>query len=142
MTASFAVPIAAILSGLGTGEREAAEAGRWLEELIDDARRGWPVPEFNRAEIVERLRGAYGRRDGNETRIALAALDRVEREVFGGACVPGADIRTRFHPTSLSIWDRELNRFWCHDCQSWAAFDGHTDLLGPMWCPCGANLVP
>ncbi|HEY3477536.1 MAG TPA: hypothetical protein VGL02_01440 [Streptomyces sp.] len=137
MTSSLADPVADVLGGFGVAEQAATEAGRWLQELIDDARRGWSE-DCHRAVIVEHLRHACG----CSTATALAALDRIEQDVFGGARVPATDVRDRFCATRSSVWDRELNRHWCHDCRSWTGSDVHVELLGPLWCPCGARLVP
>lgn len=138
MTVSLADPIAAVLTGHGTGERDAAEIGKWIQGMIEDARRGWVHPDFHRAGIVEGLRTVCGR----ETRAALAALDCIERAVFGGVRVPATGVRERFIPTKLSLWDRELNCHLCPACESWTEPDSHVELLGPLWCPCGALLVP
>lgn len=139
MTASLTDSVADALAGFGVAEQDAAAIGRWLQEMIDDARRGWAVDDFHRAAIVEHLRHQACSRS---TATALAALDRIEQEAFGGARVPSTHVRERFFPMQATVWDREIYRHWCHDCQRWTESDARTNLLGPLWCECGTRLVP
>jgi hypothetical protein len=130
------------LRGLGFPPAAADTWSRQLLDRITDAIGGFPDAgeDLNQAAVMEQLRHACGLRDGHATERALAALHVVESE-FLGARLPAATMAQRFFPTSLSLWDRQLNRWWCYECGEFVGYDGAQNLLGPWWCPAGHRVV-
>ncbi|RJQ74214.1 hypothetical protein D5S17_23385 [Pseudonocardiaceae bacterium YIM PH 21723] len=131
--------ITTLLISLGFTAEHAHEAEQWVTDTLRDACLGFGDC-LHRADWMETLRG--NRYDGQETQLALTALNRIEQDVLGGVRIPPTDIKHRFHPTRLSIWDRELNRYFCHECQIWVTNDGDPDLLYTKYCPAGHVVSP
>ncbi|MDT7783016.1 MAG: hypothetical protein QOF58_1435 [Pseudonocardiales bacterium] len=129
----------AVLTELGF---EAGHAGQWIDRFVSRigyARGGdqSAAGELNRADLVDDLRVVSRHRAirGAKTTMALTALTRIENEFFGGVRIPEPTVRQRFCPAQGSVWDKLLNRWYCHDCGLWAEQDHHSPLLGGQ-CSC------